>query len=278
MECFPDDCLLKLGIGEGSMELDLYQIDAFTGEVFKGNPAAVCPLNEWLPDKILQSIAIENNLSETAFFVPEGEGFHIRWFTPASEVVLCGHATLASAYVLFVLLGYSRDRIVFISKSGELRVARDAENQLVMDFPSQPPKPCTCPDILVKGLGKEPVEVLCHDDYMAVFENEDDILSLSPKFDVLRLLDLRGVIITAPGDTVDFLSRFFAPKYDINEDPVTGSAHCELTPYWSERLGKKRLVAKQVSRRGGELVCELRKDRVFLTGRAVKYMKGKIQF
>ncbi|MFO7559172.1 MAG: PhzF family phenazine biosynthesis protein [Desulfobacterales bacterium] len=258
------------------MELDLYQIDAFTGEVFKGNPAAVCPLDEWLPDQVLQSIATENNLSETAFYVPEGDRFHIRWFTPASEVNLCGHATLASAYVLFTVLGISRDRIVFMSKSGELRVSRNSKDQLVMDFPAQPPKRCPCPEHLVRGLGKEPMELLCHDDYMAVFESEDDILSLSPKFDLLRLLDLRGVIVTAPGNTVDFISRFFVPKYDINEDPVTGSSHCELTPYWSERLGKKRLKAKQVSRRGGELVCELKKDRVFLTGRAVKYMEAKI--
>jgi len=258
------------------MELDLFQIDAFAGEVFKGNPAAVCPLDEWLPDQVLQSIATENNLSETAFYVPEGEGFHIRWFTPASEVDLCGHATLASAYVLYTLSSYSRDRIVFMSKSGELTVTRDSKNHLVMDFPSQPPKTCASPDYLVKGLGKEPVEVLCHHDYMAVFEKEDDILSLSPKFDLLRLLDLRGVIVTAPGREVDFLSRFFAPKYDINEDPVTGFAHCELTPYWSERLGKKLLKAKQVSRRGGEIVCELRKDRVLLTGQAVKYLEGRI--
>jgi len=265
-------------MSEGWMELDLYQIDAFTGEVFKGNPAAVCPLNEWPPDPVLQSIASENNLSETAFFVSEGEGFRIRWFTPASEVDLCGHATLASAYVLFAILGYTRDSIVFMSKSGELRVSLDSKNRLVMDFPSQPPKPCACPGNLVKGLGKEPVEVLFHDDYMAVFENEEDILSLFPKFDVLRLLDLRGVIVTAPGKDADFVSRFFAPKYDINEDPVTGSSHCELTPYWSARLGKKQLKAKQVSRRGGEIICELKKDRVFLTGRAVKYMEGKIQF
>jgi predicted PhzF superfamily epimerase YddE/YHI9 len=163
-----------------------------------------------------------------------------------------------------------------MSKSGELAVMKGSENRLVMDFPSQPPKACISPESLVKGLGREPVEVLCHDDYMAVFEKEDDVLSLHPQFDGLRLLDLRGVIVTAPGKEVDFVSRFFAPKYDINEDPVTGSAHCELTPFWSRRLGKKKLTARQVSRRGGELLCELKNDRVLLTGQAVAYMEGRI--
>ncbi|MFQ5586502.1 MAG: PhzF family phenazine biosynthesis protein [Thermodesulfobacteriota bacterium] len=258
------------------MELTLYQVDAFADRLFSGNPAAVCPLKAWLPNATLQAIAGENNLSETAFYVPAGEGFQIRWFTPTTEVELCGHATLATAHVIFNHTGYGEDSIRFASRSGDLTVARD-NNCLVMDFPSQPATPCGAPDGLVEGLGREPDEVLASADYMVVFGNEEEILALQPDFEGLRSLDLRGVIITAPGREVDFVSRFFAPKFGIDEDPVTGSAHCTLAPYWAARLNKTRMTARQLSKRGGEIVCEVRRgDRVALAGRAVTYLEGTI--
>lgn len=257
------------------MKIPLYQIDAFTGRVFAGNPAAVCPLDSWCDDALLQSIAMENNLSETAFFVAEGEGYRIRWFTPASEVDLCGHATLASAHVLFFLLGCSGDRIRFQSRSGELNVRR-AGGLLELDFPSQVPVPCEVPDNLTEGLGRLPVEVLLSEDYFATYSSEEDILALEPDMTLLKRLGARGVIATAPGKEADFVSRFFAPKLGIDEDPVTGSAHCALTPYWSRRLGKRELSARQLSRRGGELFCTDRGERVSIAGRAVQYMEGYI--
>jgi PhzF family phenazine biosynthesis protein len=258
------------------MELTLYQIDAFTDKVFKGNPAAVCPLDSWLTDTELQFIAEENNLSETAFYVPVEEGFHLRWFTPKAEVDLCGHATLASAFVIFNYSDYATDTVKFETRSGELAVTK-SNDLLVMDFPSQPAKPCATPPLLVEGIGKEPIEVLSSEDYMAVFENEDDVIGLKPNFDALGKLDLRGVMVTAKGRDVDFVSRFFAPRYGINEDPVTGSAHCALTPYWADKLNKKKLSARQVSKRTGYIECELKGSRVFLSGKAVKYMEGKIE-
>ena len=257
------------------MELTLYQIDAFAGEMFKGNPAAVIPLEEWLPDELMQSIAEENNLSETAFFVPQKEGYHIRWFTPVAEVDLCGHATLASGYVLFNILGIRDHLISFQSKSGILKVAYDGEF-LIMDFPAQVPKLCDPPEELLNAFDKTPLEVLKAEDYLVLFEDEKTIAELKPDFDALKKLDLRGVIVTAKGNDVDFVSRFFAPAYAIDEDPVTGSAHTELTPYWAEKLGKKKLTAKQISKRGGELSCELKGNRVEIVGKAVKYMEGKI--
>ena len=257
------------------MELTLYQIDAFTNQVFSGNPAAVCPLKVWLPDSILQAIAEENNLSETAYYVPTRSGFHIRWFTPSSEVDLCGHATLAAAYVIFELAAHSTSTIIFTSRSGELIVHR-SHDLLVMDFPSQPPSPCKTPQALRDSLSQEPIEVLSAEDYMAVYAEQDDILTIKPDFEKLKSLDLRGVIITAKGKNVDFVSRFFAPKFGIYEDPVTGSAHCELTPYWAKELGRSQLVAKQLSQRGGIIQCELKGDRVLLSGKAVKYMEGRI--
>ena len=259
------------------MELTLYQIDAFTDRVFKGNPAAVCPLNDWLTDTDLQAIAEENNLSETAFFVPAETGFHLRWFTPKAEVDLCGHATLATAFVIFNYSDYADETVKFETRSGELTVTK-SDDLLVMDFPSQPGKPCTTPPLLVEGLGKTPIEVLSSEDYMAVFENEEDVTALKPNFNALSKLDLRGVMVTAKGKNVDFVSRFFAPRYDINEDPVTGSAPCALTPYWSDKLNKTRLSARQISKRTGYIECELKGNRVFLSGRAVKYMEGKINF
>lgn len=259
------------------MELKLYQIDAFAGNVFQGNPAAVCPLEEWLPDSLLQLIAEENNLSETAFFVPTQTGFQIRWFTPKAEVDLCGHATLAAGYVILNLEGYPKEKIRFESKSGELVVSK-IDDRLVMDFPAQPASPCPAPKELIAGLGTEPREVLSSEDFLTVFEKQADILALNPNFDILSKLDLRGVIATAKGEDVDFVSRFFAPKYGINEDPVTGSAHCELTPYWAGRLKKTKLTARQLSRRRGELFCELKNDRVLISGQAAQYLQGVIHF
>ena len=257
------------------MRLSIFQIDAFTSKVFSGNPAAVCPMEKWLEDSLLQSIAQENNLSETAFFVSEEKSYHIRWFTPVAEVDLCGHATLATAFLIFEHLEKASNKILFSSRSGDLTVYKD-KDLLSMDFPSQPPLPCSVAVEIIKGLGQEPVEVLESEDYMAVFEKEEDILSLDPDFESLKKLGLRGVIATAPGREVDFVSRFFAPKFGINEDPVTGSAHCELMPFWANKLGKNRLFARQLSKRGGELVCELRDDRVFIYGKAVKYLEGRI--
>ena len=256
--------------------LKQYQIDAFATRVFEGNPAAVVPLDAWLDDGVLQTIAEENNLSETAFFVPSPNGFHLRWFTPVAEVNLCGHATLATAHVLFEILGYRQPVIIFETRSGELFVERQGP-LLVMDFPAAPPQPCATPDVLVEGLGCRPVETLAAADYVCVFETEESIRALTPNFGKLSELDLRGVIVTAPGRDVDFVSRFFAPKLGISEDPVTGAAHCELTPYWAARLGKNRLSARQVSKRGGEIFCEVEGDRVRLAGRAVTFMEAEIK-
>ncbi len=258
------------------MELNLYQIDAFASKPFEGNPAAVCPIDEWLPDEIMQSIAEENNLSETAFFVPTGDGFHIRWFTPTSEVDLCGHATLASAYVLFNILNYKSDKIEFDSKSGILTVTKDNE-WLVMNFPAQPPVLCDIPKEIGKAFDIAPIECLRSEDFIVVFEREIDIESAKPDFERLKNLDLRGVIITAKSSSYDFITRFFAPKYGVPEDPVTGSAYTQLAPYWASRTGKKRFNVKQVSSRGGELSCEVVDNRVHISGKAIKYLEGKIK-
>jgi PhzF family phenazine biosynthesis protein len=257
------------------MNIPLYQIDAFTGSVFRGNPAAVCPLEEWLDDSLMQAIAQENNLSETAFFVKEGPEYRIRWFTPVDEVDLCGHATLASGFVILNYLDPRISEVTFHSRSGPLRVTRK-EELLSMDFPSQPPRSCSPPRALLDGLGEEPLETLCSEDYFVVFASEGDVRGLNPDMGILKKLDLRGVIVTAPGDEVDFVSRFFAPALGIDEDPVTGSAHCALTPYWSRRLGRNDLHAYQVSRRSGELFCIDHGKRVIISGRAVRYMEGSI--
>ena len=257
------------------MKLTLYQIDAFASRVFAGNPAAVCPLEKWLEHDLMQAIAMENNLSETAFFVPLDQGYHIRWFTPASEVDLCGHATLASAYVLFTYLDPSMTKVSFQSRSGLLTVSKQ-DDLLSMDFPSQPPAPCRAPAELIEALGKKPSEVLRSQDYFVLFPGEEDVRTLDPDMILLKKLDLRGVTVTARGKDADFVSRFFAPKYGINEDPVTGSAHCALVPYWAGRLRKKDLHAHQVSKRGGELFCKDGGDRVIISGRAVAYMQGII--
>ncbi|MDG6774599.1 PhzF family phenazine biosynthesis protein [Thiomicrorhabdus sp. ZW0627] len=258
------------------MKLPIYQIDAFAEKAFEGNPAAVCPLKEWLPDSVMQSIAEENNLSETAFFVKTQQGFDIRWFTPVAEVDLCGHATLASAYVIFNILEHKEEEIVFNSKSGELKVSRD-EELLVMDFPSQEPVECEVPEAIKQAFNSQPIECLKSDDYIVVFGSEDEVSSAKPDIQKLNMLDLRGVIITSTSDRFDFVSRFFAPKYGISEDPVTGSAYTQLVPYWSAVLGRNKHHVKQLSKRGGELFCELAGNRVFIAGKAVQYMAGEIE-
>lgn len=257
------------------MELPIYQVDAFTSQVFGGNPAAVVPLEAWLDDDVLQAIAAENNLSETAFFVPGTGRFGLRWFTPTVEVDLCGHATLAAAYVLFAELGITADRIHFDSASGELIVERRQE-QFVLDFPAYELQPGSADDDLCQGLGATPVEVYCSRDVLAVFETQDQVLSLVPDFPRLAQVDGLVIIATAPGDDCDFMSRCFAPRGGIDEDPVTGSAHCTLTPYWARRLGQSQLRARQRSARGGDLECESRGDRVRIGGQAQLYLRGSI--
>lgn len=258
------------------MILPIYQVDAFTGKIFSGNPAAVVPLKEWLDDTILQNIAMENNLSETAFFVKEGDKYHIRWMTPQSEVPLCGHATLASSFVLFNFIEKDRDKIIFTSKSGELIVERNGE-LLTLDFPANKPHETNHPSELNECFNKTPVEVLENGFFLLiVFDDEDFIKNYSPNFNLIRKLHKHAVIITAKSKTVDFVSRVFVPNEGVDEDPVTGSAHTVLTPYWSEKLNKKKLTAHQVSKRGGELFCENLGNRVKISGRAVLYMTGSI--
>lgn len=257
------------------MKIPLYQIDAFTGRLFGGNPAAVCPLTEWPADELLQSIAAENNLAETAYFVPKGKRFHLRWFTPALEVDLCGHATLAAAFLIFSELQPELKEIYFDTRSGELVVKRQGE-MLAMDFPARPPKPVETPPELVAGLGATPKESHLSRDYLALFGSEKEILALEPDFGLLSKVDSLGVIATAPGREVDFVSRFFAPRAGILEDPVTGSAHCTLVPFWSQRLGKREMRALQLSKRRGEILCTDNGERVTLAGKAVKYSEGTI--
>jgi PhzF family phenazine biosynthesis protein len=258
------------------MRVPIYQVDAFTSTVFKGNPAAVCPLERWPDDAILQAIAEENNLSETAFFVARGDDFDLRWFTPKCEVDLCGHATLASAFVVFEFLDRGSSRVTFHSRSGPLIVARDGE-LLAMEFPTRAPERCDPPAALVAGLEKDPIETWRSRDLMAVFESEEDVRALAPRMELLLRLDVLGVIATAPGRDADFVSRFFAPAAGVPEDPVTGSAHCTLIPYWAGRLGRPRLHARQISARGGELFCEHRGERVIIAGRAALYLEGTIR-
>ena len=292
------------------MKIPCCHVDAFTGAMFGGNPAAVCPLAAWLPDALLQNIAAENNLSETAFLVPHGEDYDLRWFTPTIEVDLCGHATLAAAFVLSTVLNVRANPIRFHSRSGVLSVAREAGGELTLDFPSRPPAPCAPPEALARGLGTRPAEVSKARDYLAVFASEAEVRALRPDFTALKTLDCLGIIATAPGlrraevrketlrsvgdgtrsgvedhpasatqagSDCDFVSRFFAPGAGVDEDPVTGSSHCTLIPYWAKRLGKTKLFARQVSRRGGELFCELAGDRVRIGGKAVLYLRGEIE-
>jgi PhzF family phenazine biosynthesis protein len=265
------------------MLLPLYQIDAFTDRIFAGNPAAVCPLTEWLPTETMQAIAAENNLAETAFFTSHAgqEGhYEIRWFTPAVEVELCGHATLASAHVLLRHLNFKGTEITFHSKSGPLRVSRQDNGLLTLDFPSRPPQPLTtAPTGLLDGLGAAPVQLLAGPDLVALFNSEAEIRAIQPSQAHLAEVPYRAIIVTAPGSgDIDFVSRFFGPRVGVPEDPVTGSAHTTLIPYWADKLGKTELRARQVSPRGGDLWCELRGDRVLISGYAVTYLKGEIEF
>jgi PhzF family phenazine biosynthesis protein len=259
------------------MTIPIYQADAFTSHLFGGNPAAICPLNEWLSDEIMQKIAVENNLAETAFFVKKGDSFTLRWFTPEYEIDLCGHATLATAHILFTELGYHGDAIHFETvKAGVLTVTRNGD-KYNMDFPSRPPIPIETPNGLVEALGgQEPLAVLRSRDFFLVYESEEMIRDVAPDFYTLSKMDTVGVIVTAPGKNVDFVSRFFAPGAGVPEDPVTGSAHCNLIPYWAKKLGKNKLHAYQISQRKGELWCELKGDRVLMSGNAVTYLKGEI--
>lgn len=259
------------------MRIPIYQVDAFTGELFRGNPAAICPLDRWLPDDLLQSIAAENNLSETAYYIPDRDGYQLRWFTPGVEVDLCGHATLASAHVIFSIRRESSDpRISFFTKSGRLVVERDGD-LYELDFPSRPPTPCPDDPALFEALGATPASLLGARDYLCVFDSEEQVRALQPDMQELARVDRFAVIVTAPGRDCDFVSRFFAPAKGVPEDPVTGSAHCTLVPYWSKRLNKTKLLARQVSKRGGELFCENQDTRVRMAGRAVKFLEGHIE-
>ncbi|MEL6498118.1 MAG: PhzF family phenazine biosynthesis protein [Planctomycetota bacterium] len=261
------------------MPLKYFQIDAFAGEIFRGNPAGVVPLDSWPSDDVLQSMASEHNLSETAFFVPEEGGaadFRLRWMTPRSEVDLCGHATLAAAHVLFRHLGWSGTDVRFSSRSGLLTVRRDGE-KYELDFPALPLEPSEVSDAIVNSLGTRPREVFAGMDLVCVFANEDEVRALRPDFAALGLIDgVRAVAATARGTDYDFVSRLFAPAVGIDEDPVTGSLHCMLAPLWSERLGRDRLRAWQASDRGGEIVCTVVDGRVLLSGGAATYLEGTI--
>lgn len=266
------------------MQLPIYQVDAFADAIFKGNPAAVMPLDSWLPDATMQAIAAENNLSETAFFVPQKggldeEGFGLRWFTPVNEVKLCGHATLASAWVIFNKLETGRDRIDFFTKSGTLTVTRDgAHGRLALNFPAQPAEekaPCSG---LIAALGVAPKLVLAAAKYLLVYDDAEIVRKMKPDMNGLMNLDRDGVIVTAPSDRpgIDCVSRYFVPAAGIPEDPVTGSAHCTVVPYWSQRLGKRDIVAYQASARGGTLYCRLEGERVFMAGTCKPFMEGTV--
>ena len=260
------------------MRIPLYQVDAFTGRLFGGNPAAVCPLAEWLPEATMQSIAAENNLAETAFFVPQGEGYLLRWFTPTVEVELCGHATLASGYVVTHILAPDRHSVRFETlKAGPLEVAREGD-LLAMDFPAWPPERAPADRRILAALGKMPAEsFVARGRTLAVYERAEDVAALKPDFAAMRAVPGADAIVTAPGvDDIDFVSRYFAPNFGVDEDPATGSAHCVLAPYWAKRLGKTQLEARQISARIGELSCTLRGDRITLAGRAVLYLEGAI--
>lgn len=257
------------------LNIPIYQVDAFSSQLFSGNPAAVCPLDRWLPDQLLQSIAAENNLAETAFFVPDGDGYQLRWFTPLIEVDLCGHATLAAAFVVFTKLAPDFSSVRFQTKSGELIVKREG-GLLSMNFPARPPQECPVHGRLIEALGASPELVLAARDYLVVYRSEEEVRGLEPNMQLLCEIDRFAVIVTAPGRRSDFVSRFFAPSKGVPEDPVTGSAHCTLIPYWAKRLGKSKLHAIQVSPRGGELWCEDLDSRVSMAGAAVCFLEGTI--
>lgn len=259
------------------MQLPIFQVDAFTDRVFGGNPAAVCPLEHWLSDDAMQRIAMENSVAETAFFIPREDGFEIRWFTPEIEMDLCGHATLAAAHIIARHLRYPLPSIKFRSKSGALTVVVE-DKLLTLNFPSREPVPGDAPQIILDAIRLEPVEVLKSRDYVLVYETEEIIRNMKPDQSVLNQINLDpgGVVVTAPGREVDFVSRFFTPRASIFEDPVTGSAYCSLIPYWSKRLGKESMISLQLSPRGGKLICKDVGERVLISGEAVTYQVGHI--
>ena len=259
------------------MRLPFYQVDAFTSRLFAGNPAGVCFLDEWVDDSILQEVAAENNLSETAFLVRRGEGFDLRWFTPVTEVALCGHATLASAFVLFRHRDWASDVVRFQTRKSGGLVVRQRDDLLEMDFPARPAHPRAAPRGLAEALGIRADDVFgSAEDLLVVLPSEKAVREVEPDFALLVKLECRGTILTARGEKSDFVSRFFAPRVGVPEDPVTGSAHCVLIPYWAGILGKDVLHAFQVSRRGGELFCANAGDRVRISGRAALYLEGTI--
>lgn len=257
------------------MKIPFYQVDAFAARVFTGNPAAICPLTEWLPNETLQAIAMENNLAETAYFVGEGDSYHLRWFTPSVEVDLCGHATLASAFILMEHLGYQNSTVKFQTLSGELTVTREG-SLYTLDFPSRPPRRAEVTTKIVNAIGTDPAEFWQARDMMAVMDTEQQVRAANPDLAVMSQLDSFALMLTAPGTDCDFVCRFFAPRQGIPEDPATGSAHCTLVPYWAEKLGKNKLHARQLSQRGGEFWCELQGDRVKIAGHAVLFATGEI--
>jgi PhzF family phenazine biosynthesis protein len=262
-----------------TMKIPIYQADAFASGVFRGNPAAICPLDKWLPDELMQNIAAENNLSETAFIVKEPEGYRIRWFTPSTEVELCGHATLATAHIFYEHLGFDQPDLKFQSRSGWLKISRQTDGSITLDFPANKPVPVTeIPEGIFEGLRIQPAPLFRGAwDYLVLLENQAAIEALNPDFNKLAKTKGRGIIVTAKGDEADFVSRCFYPQCGINEDPVTGSAHTILVPFWSERLNKTKMKAIQLSSRRGNLDCELAGDRVLMSGHAVTYMKGEIE-
>jgi len=259
------------------MKLKIYQVDAFSDQPFGGNPAAVCPLTEWLEDELMQKIALENNLSETAFYIPENGNYHIRWFTPTHEVDLCGHATLATAHVLYHHLGYTDSQLIFNSRSGALVVSSLEEGKYCMDFPTDQINACAPIQEIIEALSAEPNHYFKgRDDYMVVLDSQEQIEQLQPDFRKISRLNSRGLIVTAPGREVDFVSRGFFPQSGVDEDPATGSAHTTLTPYWSEVLGKQELTALQLSKRLGKFQCNLKGERVEIIGNACSYLVGDI--
>jgi len=259
------------------MRLPIFQVNAFTDTIFGGNSAAVCELTQWLPDNVMQKIAEENRVAETAFFLASDDGYEIRWFTPELEIDLCGHATLATAHVITRHLQPSLNCVKFYSKSGKLTVSAD-NDLLTLDFPSRKPEPCSAPQIIIDAIQAEPIEVLKSRDYVLVFDDEDKIKRIKPDLALLNQIDIGigGIVVTAKGNTVDFVSRFFTPQASITEDPATGSAHCSLIPYWSEKLQKESMDALQLSSRGGKFFCRNLGERVLISGKAITYLEGYI--
>lgn len=259
------------------MQIPYFQVDVFTRKPFGGNPAGVCLLpGDWLPDPVMQAIAFENHLSETAFVTRRGDGWGLRWFTPEIEMDLCGHATVAPAHVLIHETKQVENAVTFETRSGPVSVTRNGD-VLILDFPARPPAPTVAPANLMEAMGARPETCLKSRDYLLVYDREETVRRLNPDFRLLKAWDALGIIVTAPGDTADFVSRFFAPAAGVDEDPVTGSAHATLIPYWASRLGKSRLQARQISRRGGELLCEQAGERVLIGGHAVTWFRGSIE-